>query len=116
MTIFDHTGLERCGIFYPLQTFSVLKEPVFEEIPLCIDASHQKDLNLLEQLALKITPKVLHITDDQRAVIHLAAVFVNNFTNHLFNIAQQLLQNQNISLDILLPLEMPFQNFPYYKN
>lgn len=104
LTIFANTGLKRYGIFYPLQTFSISKEPKFETIPFCVDANSRKDLDKLKNLALKISPNVNYINDEQRAIIHVAAVFVNNFTNHLFHIAQDILTEKNISLELLKPL------------
>ncbi|MEO1262266.1 MAG: DUF2520 domain-containing protein [Bacteroidota bacterium] len=104
LTIFEKTGLNRYGIFYPLQTFSVSTAPIFSEIPLCIDANLEKDIHLLMELGAKISDDVRYIDDEQRAMIHVAAVFVNNFTNHFFSIADNLLSHKNISLDILKPL------------
>ena len=104
LTVFEETGLKRYGIFYPLQTFSISKEPVFKDIPFCIDASDKKDIKLLMNLASRLSNNVRYINDEQRAMIHVAAVFVNNFTNHFFHIAQALLKEKNISLDILKPL------------
>ena len=104
MAVFENTGLRRFGIFYPLQTFSISKKPDFKNIPFCIDANNSGDILLLKKLAKKISNNVQEIKDGQRAVIHVAAVFVNNFTNHLYSVANDILKNENIGLDILLPL------------
>ena len=40
----------RCGIFYPLQTFSKHRDVDFENIPICIEAEDPKDLELLQHL------------------------------------------------------------------
>ncbi len=103
-TIFENVGLSRFGVFYPLQTFSISKEPVFEKIPFCIDANTNSDIEFLRKLAQKISPNVHYIDNQQRSLIHVAAVFVNNFSNHLFHIADEILKNENLSLEILLPL------------
>ena len=102
--IFDNTGLTRYGIFYPLQTFSISKEPDFLKIPFCVDANAESDIYLLKKLALKISPNFYHINDGQKTLIHLAAVFVNNFTNHLFHIANDILKKESVPFEILLPL------------
>ena len=36
--------------------------------------------------------------------MHLAAVFANNFTNHLLGVAKQILERKNIPFDIIFPL------------
>lgn len=104
MSVFNQTGINRFGVFYPLQTFSILKEPNFNEIPFCIDANNQGSLKELIALAKKCSSKVYVINDKERAVLHVAAVFVNNFTNHLYKIAYEILRNENLEFEILMPL------------
>ncbi len=92
------------GIFYPLQTFTIGKEPDWTTLPLCIDANTAAKRRSLEQLGQLLSPVVHHITDTQRATLHVAAVFVNNFTNHLFHIGQTIVENDGITFDLLKPL------------
>jgi len=94
----------RRGVFYPLQTFSPGKKIDFKSVPLCIEAENQKDLRLLQQLAAVISDKVFEISSEQRKSIHLAAVFVNNFTNHLFHIGREVCQENKVPFEVLLPL------------
>ncbi len=96
--------LVKCGVFYPLQTFSKNRQPDFSQIPICIDAESDETLVILENLAQKISPKVIRVNDQQRATLHLAAVFVNNFTNHLFHLGESILKEGNLSFELLLPL------------
>lgn len=103
-TVFENTGLLRYGVFYPLQTFSKKRRPDFTQIPLCIDADLEADLEILRQLAQKISPNVFVINDEERAVLHVAAVFVNNFANHLFHAGHTILTSENLPFDLLLPL------------
>ena len=104
LTVFKNTGLRRYGIFYPLQSFSISTEPDFSTIPFCIDARQEDDRKLLMELAAKMSSHIYCFNDEQRALIHLAAVYANNFTNHLFHIAHQLLEKENIPFEILWPL------------
>jgi predicted short-subunit dehydrogenase-like oxidoreductase (DUF2520 family) len=92
------------GVFYPLQSFSMEKEPDYNIIPICIDAKYKGDLKRLETLAKQISNKVFTIDDEQRAVLHIAAVFVNNFTNALYQSAADLVEAKNIPFDLLRPL------------
>ena len=103
VSVFPET-LERCGVFYPLQTFSKARTPDFSEIPICIDAKLEEDRKILAGLAGKISRKVFQISDQQRAVLHVAAVFVNNFTNHLFHIGHSILEKEELPFELLLPL------------
>ena len=94
----------RYGVFYPLQTFTVEQKPDFSSIPFCIYANEIGDEELLEFLARKLSPKVYRLDDSQRAVLHIAAVFANNFSNHLFQIADSILEDKAIPFDLLQPL------------
>ena len=99
------------GIFYPLQTFNKEQNIDFSKIPICIEASSEQNLKILHNLSNKISKKVYKINSDQRKNIHIAAVFVNNFINHLFHIANQIISRKDISIEILKPLiEQTFQN------
>jgi len=92
------------GVFYPLQTFSKNIEINFKEVPLLIEANTSENLRIIENLALKFTPYVHNITSEQRHKVHLAAVFACNFTNYMYRISEKILNENNLSFDILKPL------------
>ncbi|MGK0364620.1 MAG: putative short-subunit dehydrogenase-like oxidoreductase (DUF2520 family) [Saprospiraceae bacterium] len=96
--------LSRIGIFYPLQTFSIQKEPNFRTIPFCLDAVTEEDFLLLENLAQQLSTRTERIDDAQRAVLHVAAVFVNNFTNYLYTIGADITEKSGVPFDLLKPL------------
>ena len=92
------------GVFYLLQTFSKEREINFSTVPICIEAETKKDLQLLEVLAKSISKNVYHINSIQRKSLHVAAVFVNNFVNHLYHIGQEICEENKVPFEILLPL------------
>ncbi|WP_457617371.1 Rossmann-like and DUF2520 domain-containing protein [Lutibacter sp.] len=92
------------GVFYPLQTFSKDREVDFSTIPICIEATNNNDLKLLELLAATISKKIYHINSKQREKLHVAAVFVNNFVNHLYKIGHDICEKEHIPFEILQPL------------
>lgn len=94
----------RRGVFYPLQTFSKERKIDFQDIPICIEAEKKEDLKLLEKLAVAISGSVHKVNSEQRKSMHLAAVFVNNFTNHLYHIGNKICEQNELSFDILKPL------------
>ncbi len=102
--VFENAGFSRFGVFYPLQTFSTSRIPDFDKIPFCIDANNPDDLSVLINLASKVSSNVNKINDQQRTLLHVAAVFVNNFPNHLFHIGDKLLEQGGMDMDLLLPL------------
>lgn len=92
------------GVFYPLQTFTKGKKVDFTTIPLCIETESEKEYPILETLAKTISTKVYAIHSEQRKALHLAAVFVNNFTNYLYQIGQEICEEHQIPFEILQPL------------
>ncbi len=95
---------ENYGVFYPLQTFSKSKPVDFSEVPVCLEANSPENLDFLKKLALMISNKVFEVNSEQRRALHLSAVFVNNFSNHLFAIAQEYCNKNELPFDILRPL------------
>ncbi|MFN2394845.1 MAG: Rossmann-like and DUF2520 domain-containing protein [Bacteroidales bacterium] len=95
---------KRYGVLYPLQTLSKSVKCDFSIVPLCIEASDKDHLGKLLELGKKISSKVYHINSDQREDLHIAAVFASNFTNHMYAIASDILENKNVSFEILHPL------------
>ncbi|MCD0474097.1 DUF2520 domain-containing protein [Flavobacterium sp. EDS] len=94
----------RSAVFYPLQTFTKNKEVDFKVIPLCLEAENNTDYLVLETVAKSISDAVYSINSEQRKALHVAAVFVNNFTNHLYQIGQEICEEHQVSFDILKPL------------
>jgi predicted short-subunit dehydrogenase-like oxidoreductase (DUF2520 family) len=92
------------GVFYPLQSFSGTNKIVWSKIPLCIDAKNKQDEILLKKLSRQIETKTMLLNDVQKANLHVAAVFANNFTNHCLSIAEQLLKDKQLPFELLYPL------------
>ncbi|MBW3517980.1 Rossmann-like and DUF2520 domain-containing protein [Flavobacterium sp. NKUCC04_CG] len=97
-------GTARAGVFYMLQTFSLEKAVDFSKIPFCLEASNDTDFALLEKLALKFSEKVFNINSEQRKSIHVAAVFVSNFVNHMYVLGSEICKENQVPFDILKPL------------
>lgn len=93
-----------CGVFYPLQTFTKGKEVDLTQVPFLIESTNEEFSQQLEQLAVKLSPKVQRMNSEQRKQLHIAAVFTNNFINHLLHIAQSHLSNHQIDEHLLHPL------------
>lgn len=104
------------GVFYPLQTFSKSKEIDFKSIPLCLEAESDDDLKNLKDLANSLSSKVYEISSQQRKSLHVAAVFVSNFTNHMYAIGEDICTKNNVSFDVLKPLIKETANKIEYLN
>lgn len=94
---------DRYGILYPLQSLrkEMQQEPV---IPLLVDATNPEDLSLLQDFALTLSRQVQVAGDVDRLKLHVAAVIVSNFTNHLYALAEQYCVAERADFRLLLPL------------
>ncbi|MCW5908665.1 MAG: DUF2520 domain-containing protein [Chitinophagales bacterium] len=92
------------GIFYPLQTMTKLSKVDFSNVPVLIEGNNEATLQLLETLARSLSKQTHKVTEEQRQWIHVAAVFANNFTNHLFAVSEEILTMHGLDFEILKPL------------
>lgn len=92
------------GVFYPLQSFSKNREVNFREVPLCLEANSEENLKFLKKVAGKLSDSVFEVDSKQRRALHLSAVFVNNFTNHLYALAADYCKENELPFKILQPL------------
>ena len=97
-------NIKQKGVFYPLQSFSKEKEVDFTQVPFCLEANHKEHLELLENLSQFLGSKTYRISSEQRKYLHVAAVFANNFTNHMYKTAHDICTQYDVPFDILLPL------------
>jgi predicted short-subunit dehydrogenase-like oxidoreductase (DUF2520 family) len=92
------------GVLYPLQTISGRKDPVFSEVPLCIEAGNPDALARLESLARDISQVVYRVSSEKRLLLHLGAVFACNFTNHMYAVAQEISGKAGLPFELYHPL------------
>ncbi|MBK6935813.1 MAG: DUF2520 domain-containing protein [Chitinophagaceae bacterium] len=95
---------EHYGVFYPLQ--SLRKEMInLPEVPVFFDGSDEKTKQVLGLLAKSISNEnVSMVTDEDRVKLHVAAVLVSNFTNHLYCLAEEYCKKEGLDFMQLLPL------------
>jgi predicted short-subunit dehydrogenase-like oxidoreductase (DUF2520 family) len=94
----------RRGIFYPLQTFSKGRKVSFFDLPFLLESSDDKSAGILKTLAESIGSKVHFVDTEQRRMLHLAAVFVCNFTNHMLTLGREVSLKADYPFEILTPL------------
>ncbi len=98
------SGFENYGVFYPLQTFSKNKPVNFKEVPVCLEANTEDNLQFLKKIAGIISNNVFEVNSSQRRALHLSAVFVSNFTNHMYDLAAEYCRKNELPFKILQPL------------
>lgn len=94
----------RYGVIYPLQTFSKQRKIQFQQVPIFVEGSSDEVTKTLTDLAHQLSNSVTLLDSERRALLHLSAVWANNFTNHCFTLAYKLLEDKGISPTCLHPL------------
>lgn len=110
VSIYDIDKKNRRGVFYPLQTFSKDVPVAMTNVPICIETIGKKDAPLLKLLGKNMGCKTHKVNSEQRRALHLAAVFVNNFTNQLYRVAHEITESEGVEFDILKPLILETAN------
>lgn len=94
----------KVGVLYPLQTFSKAKPVDFEALTLFIEGENETDLDQIKSIAKHWSPNVKALSSEKRGQLHLAAVFACNFANNLWSVADELLSEIDVELEVLKPL------------
>ncbi|MBQ4034380.1 MAG: DUF2520 domain-containing protein [Paludibacteraceae bacterium] len=92
------------GVLYPLMTLSKKRRIDFSKIPILVEANTKENCERIVQIAEKISTNVQLVDSVQRSQMHLAAVWANNFTNHMYAIAKSITDKNNLPFSLLLPL------------
>lgn len=96
--------LKRTGVLYPLQTFSKERKVDFSNLPFFIETSDKNFSDVLRKLVESIGGNVHFVDTERRKMLHLAAVFVCNFINHLLTAGNEVASRAGFSLEVLNPL------------
>lgn len=92
------------GVLWQVQTIQARSKVDFKKVPLIIEANNPTAKKQLTQLAKALSNLVYELNSEQRRVLHLGAVFVNNFPNHLYVLAEELLKKHQLPFEIYKPL------------
>ena len=92
------------GVIYPIQSFSKHKDLDLHHTPFAVEANNTNSYELLYGLASEISDHVFQCNSQQRLALHVSAVFANNFSNALFQIAFELLKAHDLSFDLIRPI------------
>lgn len=94
----------RYGVLYPLQTFSENRTVTFSEVPIFVEANTPDNENILIEISKGISNKVYKLSSKKRKYLHLTGVFACNFVNQMYAISEDILKQQDIPFEVLLPL------------
>ena len=99
-----HSTSSRYGVLWSPQTFIRDVALNYSELPFCIEGNTLQTENDIEELVGGVSDHIYHTNQEQRRYLHLSAVMVNNFTNCLYGMAQQLCDEHGVPFEILYPI------------
>lgn len=88
------------GVLYPLQTFSRGHSCSLREVPFFIEAGDKKSQSTLWELASALSDRVELMSSEQRKRLHVGAVVLNNFTQHLLTLCSEYAKSAGIKLEV----------------
>jgi predicted short-subunit dehydrogenase-like oxidoreductase (DUF2520 family) len=95
----------KLGVLYPLQTFTANDKVKWSKVPFLIEGNTKIAETELQIFCTSLTKNINIVSSAEREKIHLAAVLVSNFNNHLFSLADDFLQKEKINhFKLLIPL------------
>jgi predicted short-subunit dehydrogenase-like oxidoreductase (DUF2520 family) len=92
------------GVLYPLQTLSTQRELSLKETPMLVEGSAGRVAQMIRNIAGSISDRVVEMDSGNRLLVHLAAVFANNFTNHMIYLAEEILKQNGLDTSLLAPI------------
>ncbi|TJZ60740.1 DUF2520 domain-containing protein [Sphingobacterium olei] len=101
---------EKSGVIYPPQSLSKNVETDLSVIPFAIEGNTSEVEQTLLAIAQQISYKSFLCNSHQRITLHIAAVFVNNFSNALYQVAFDLLRQHHLDVELLRPIILETAN------
>ncbi|MEO6731117.1 MAG: Rossmann-like and DUF2520 domain-containing protein [Ferruginibacter sp.] len=92
------------GVMYPLQSLRKENTGLHQDIPLLIDGNSEQTITMIESFAVTLSSSVERANDEQRLKLHVAAVIVSNFTNHMYSLAADYCNKEGLNFKMLQPL------------
>ena len=102
-------GNHPAAVLWPLQTFSkadIVNNNLFSDGPVFVEGSDIHCRRYIKKLAEQLSEFVVESNSEQRMIMHLAAVFACNFTNHMYTLAEKICKNNGLDQTMLVPLIM----------
>lgn len=92
---FTEGNYRNYGVFYPLQTFTKTRSLDMTDVPFFIEGNNEFTLSFLKERAMELGVDVHQISQEEKKKLHLAAVFVSNYTNYLRVIGKRLVGEEH---------------------
>lgn len=92
------------AVLWPMH--SLQKEAVdsLKETLIAVTGSTEAVTHQVLELAARISTRAMPMQEHQRMAMHMCAVWINNYSNHMMHIGAQLLKEHGLDFDLFLPI------------
>ncbi len=94
---------QKYGVLYPLQSVHMTMQRI-PNVPLLVEGNTHEVEQAIYKFSTTLSSDVQLMSSGDRLKMHVAAVFVSNFTNHLYTLAQQYCKENKLDFSLLVPL------------
>ena len=94
----------RKGVLYPVQSFSHGREVEYKGLPFLLESNDDDTLEIMRDLVASLEANWSMVDVEHRRLFHVAAVFVNNFTNHMLFCGERIASEAGVDFKLLEPL------------
>jgi predicted short-subunit dehydrogenase-like oxidoreductase (DUF2520 family) len=98
------TAAVDCAVLWPVYSIQRTSAPTHRNIPMAWEVTSDRAKRFVLEMAHAISDELFEAKNDKRKWLHLAAVFTNNFVNHLMAINEQICRENNLPFSALNPL------------
>ncbi len=96
---------QHLGVIWTLYSIKKENATQLNNIPLITDNTTDIAQKTIAQLTKDISEyPAMQLSDEKRKIMHLNAVLVNNFTNHLLDIAAKISEENQLPFEMLYPI------------
>lgn len=92
------------AVIYPPQSLNKDIDTNLSAIPFAIEASDDLTRESILNLMGPIAPRTFYCTSKQRLSLHISSVFINNFSNALYRIAYNIMEQENLPFELAHPI------------
>ncbi|MBS1588261.1 MAG: DUF2520 domain-containing protein [Bacteroidetes bacterium] len=90
------------GVIWPIYSISPALND--KQIPVVIECNNEQATLIAHQIAASLTNKIIQVRALERQWLHLCAVLMNNFGNHLAAISKQICAENGLPFQLFLPI------------
>ena len=105
ITDIEELHSETRGVVWPIKSINNKSASEgFSFVPIGIESSNEAFLKTLSSLVSSINGDEFEADSSKRSVVHLAAVFTDNFANHCLTLSQDVLKNADLDPKLMRSL------------